>query len=458
MKKQKSICALLALLLIGCTQQHSTEINKNTNHNVNKYGTASVPQASEHHIDKMVNLSDPNGTLSLRQVLALTLMHNPELKVVSLETRAAGARELQAGLWPNPEIEIETENVGGTGQLSGFDSAETTIQLSQLIELGDKSQKRRHLASLEKDLSGFDYQNKKLGVFSGATKAFIEVLKAQEKLQLSNELLKLSEESFETVKKRVEAGKDSPVEKTRASVVLADIKMANRQAKRDLEYASKRLTSFWGQNEPQFKEAAGDLYGIEPIPSLEDMTNQLKQNPQYARWETEIKKSQAELDLEESKAIGDIAIGAGLRRFNETEENAFVFGVSIPLPISNRNQGAKQEAVYNLSKSREQKKTAWLKLQNEFNQIYQEYINSYSQATSLRNEVLPAAIEMFKSATRAYQEGKVDYLNVLDAQRTLFDVKNEYIESLADYHTAKTDIERFIVKEIKDLNFTESER
>ena len=47
----------------------------------------------------------------------------------------------------------------------------------------------------------------------------------------------------------------------------------------------------------------------------------------------------------------------------------------------------------------------------------------------------------------------MDYLNVLDAQRTLFDVKNEYIESLADYHTARTDIERFIASEIETVNY-----
>jgi cobalt-zinc-cadmium efflux system outer membrane protein len=114
--------------------------------------------------------------------------------------------------------------------------------------------------------------------------------------------------------------------------------------------------------------------------------------------------------------------------------------------------------MHNLAKSRQEQKAAWLKFQNEFNETYQEFTNSYSQATSLKNEVLPAATEMFDAATRAYQEGKVDYLNVLDAQRTLFDVKNEYIESLAVYHTTRTDIERFIGKEIESLNNLESEQ
>ena len=245
--------------------------------------------------------------------------------------------------------------------------------------------------------------------------------------------------------------------KNRASVALANIKISHQQAQRNLKYARKQLASFWGQDKPLFKQAIGNLDKVEELSELNNLTNQLKTNPEYIQAEAEIKKSQAVLDLEKAKAVGDVSIGAGLKRFNETDDNAFVFGISIPLPISDRNQGDKQEAVYNLAKSREEKKVTWLRLQNEFNQTYQEFANSYSQAISLKEEVLPAAIEMFNAATRAYQEGKVDYLNVLDAQRTLFDVKNEYIESLAAYHIAKTDIERFISNQNQTVNFSESE-
>ena len=426
--------------------------------NINKTSSTSFSGPSSEPKIETARVTEPSGTLTLRRALGLTLMNNPELRVFSLETGAAQARELQAGLWPNPELEVEVEEAGGTGDRSGFDAAQTTIQLSQLIELGDKSQKRKKVASFEKELASLDYQNKRLEIFSEAAKAFILVLKAQEKLELSNELLKLSEKSFETVEKRVNAGKDSPVEKTRAFVALANIKMLHRETQRNLEYSRKQLASFWGQDKPLFEQAAGNLDSVEQLPTLENLTNRLKLNPEYTRWEAEIKKSQAVLDLEKSKAIGDITIGAGVQRFNETDDNAVVFGISIPLPLSDRNQGAKQEAVYNLAKSREEQKAAWLKLQNEFNETYQEFTNSYSQAISLKSEVLPGAIEMFNAAIRAYQEGKVDYLNVLDAQRTLFYVKNEYIESLAAYHTAKTDIERFIAKEIKTVNISESEQ
>ena len=356
---------LFALLFMGCGQESETKIHQESNHGINDSRMESVSKQTDSRSEEIVRVTEPNGILTLGQVLALTVIHNPELKIFSLETRAAQARELQAGLWPNPEIEVEVENAGGTGELSGFDGAVTTIQLSQLIELGNKSQRLKKVASFEREVAELDFQYKKREVFSEAAKAFIEVLKAQEALQLSNEIVKLSEASFSTVQKRVDVGKDSPVEKTRASVALSNIRMGHRQARRDLEYARKQLAFYWGQDEPSFERAAGDLYRVEQLPVVEDMAGRLNHNPGYVRWAAEIKKSRAALEFEKSKAIGDITIGAGVRRFNETNDNAVVFGVSIPLGISDRNQGAKQEAVYNLAKSRARQRAAWLTLQSE---------------------------------------------------------------------------------------------
>jgi cobalt-zinc-cadmium efflux system outer membrane protein len=84
-------------------------------------------------------IADPIGVITLRKALALALMHNPQLKAFSWDVRVSEARQLQASLWPNPELDIEVEEAGGGGGRSGFDAAETTIALSQLIELGDKS-------------------------------------------------------------------------------------------------------------------------------------------------------------------------------------------------------------------------------------------------------------------------------------------------------------------------------
>lgn len=447
----------LTFLYAGCDQPRRPAVTPSIDRGIKDVLPDSIPEETGTSTTKTPLILESHGDLTLGQALALVLIHNPELKTYSLETRAAEARTLQAGLRPNPEFEVEIENIGGTGQQRGFKAAESTFQLSQLIELGDKAGKRRKAAAFEKELADLDFQSKRLDLFSETAKAFISVLKAQEELQLSNELLKLSEESFAAVEKRADAGKDSPIEKTRASVALSTMKITHLETQRNLDYTKKHLASFWGQDTPLFERAAGNLDRIEPLPSPDELKNLLKQNPQYARWDTEIQKSRAVLELEKSKAIGDITVGAGVRRFNETRDNAFVLGISIPLPLSDRNQGARQEAVYNLAKSTQEQKAAWLKLQTEFNQAYQDYANAYHRADSLKNTVLPAAHEMFGAAIRAYQEGKADYLNVLDAQRTYFEVKSEYIQHLSAYHIAKMDIERFVGNLAETATISESE-
>jgi cobalt-zinc-cadmium efflux system outer membrane protein len=392
---------------------------------------------------------EPNGVLTLRQVLALTLMHNPQLKAYSWETRAAEARELQAGLWPNPELGVEVEDVGGSGPRSGFDAAETTIQLGQLIELGDKAQKRKQIASLEKELSGWDYQAKRLEVLKEAGKAYVELLVIQEKAELLAELVEVSEQTFRSVNLRVEAGKDSPLEKTKASVALSEVQSEYRQVLRELENTRKYVVSFWVSENPQFTRAEGNLEAVADIGPLDDLQQKLLNNPMLARWEKEIARSKAALELEKSKSVMDVSVSAGVKRFNETDDNAIVFGIAIPLPISDRNQGGRMEAVANLSKSREEQRAARIDILNQFNQVYTDLSISLDKTKELHAAILPGAQEVFNASRQAYQEGKIDYLNVLDAQRTYFQVRMQYIDVLAAYHKAVADMECLIGQEIE---------
>jgi len=220
----------------------------------------------------------PTGVITLQEALGLALVRNPELRVSYWLVRASDAERLQASLRPNPELEIEVEEVGGSGERSGFDGAETTVQIAQPIELGQKRAKRTALADLEKDLAQFDYESKRLDVRAEVTKAFVEVLAAQQRLQLTEELLKLSRELSDTVGKRVDAGKDSPLEKTKAAVAVSDSKLRHEQAVRDLQFARRQLVSTWGSEIPIFERAAGPLDCLEPIAPVETLADLTEQN------------------------------------------------------------------------------------------------------------------------------------------------------------------------------------
>ena len=447
------LAMLFAFSVSGCVEQRD-ELSLPKRRLLGRQFSTFRPVARPTETSEVYQIAEPTGAVTLREALALALLHNPELNAFSWEVRVAEARQLQAGLSPNPELEVEVEEVGGPGERSGFDGAESTIQLSQLIELGDKRRKRTKLASLERELTGWDYEAKRLDVLTDVTKTFALVLVAQERLKLTEELLQLSEELAGAVAKRVEAGKDSPLEKTKAEVALSNIKIQHQHAMQRLEFARKGLASTWAGEEPAFESTAGELDSLTPVPPIDELTDLIANNPDIARWSVEINKGKATLELEKAKGISDIAISGGLQRFNETDDNAVVFGISIPLPIANTNQGGKLEATYKLAKAKSEQQAAYTKTQMEFAAAYHALLSAYTEATELKLNVLQGAQSVFEASKTGYIQGKLDYLNVLDAQRTLFEARARYVEALASYHTAKADVERLTGQRIDTIRTT----
>lgn len=410
------------------------------------------PEASK------IEAKELTGVITLKDAISLALLRNPELGALSLEIRSQEARVLQAGLLPNPEISLEAENFGGSGDFHSFDSIENTVQLSQLIELGGKRSKRKIIAAIERDLAGWDYQSKRADVLTQASKAFVEVLAAQEKLVLSDELVRLAEKVFNTVSARVQAGKVSPVEETRAGITFAISRIALKHAQQKLEASRKQLAATWGGKTPLFEIADGALDVITPIPSIMEIEGLISQNPDVARWITEMEKRHANMALEKAKKIPDPAISIGARQFNESHDNAFIIAASIPLPVFNRNQGGILEARHRLAKTEKERQASKMRVFHALAEAYQSLASAYSEATALKADVLPGAQSAFDASRAGYRQGKFGYLVLLDAQRTMFEIKTRYIEALSLYHKAVADVERLIGTGLGTLTKTTAEK
>jgi outer membrane protein, heavy metal efflux system len=392
--------------------------------------------------------NNPAGIITLEQALAAGILQNPELASFSWEVRAAEARLIQEGLFPNPEIESSVENFGGDKELDGFDSAETTVQISQTIELGGKRAKRKQVAAIEKDLAGWEYESKRLDVFTDISKSFWDVMAAQEQYAISEEIASVADNAYNLAAERVKSGKAAPLEEIQAKVAATTARIEFEQEKRELGTARKKLAATWGNAEPIFDKAAADMGALTLPPSFENLEALLSKNPDLARWHAEMERSRAQLNLADAKRIPDLTVGAGPRYYNETDDTAFVMNISVPIPIFNRNQGSTQEARFNLSKTKESRKAAMLKAQNDLEQAYQDLSSAYLTADSLRRIAIPAAQTAFSAALEGYREGKIGYLAVLETQRTFFEVKHQYITTIVNYHKSKADIERLIGSEI----------
>lgn len=398
-----------------------------------------------------LQLEEPAGKLTLRQALSLALMKNPELAAFSWEVRANEALALQSGLLINPEVNVETENFGGSGDFNRFNASETTIQLSQVIELARKPSKRRKVSELERDLAGWDYETKRLDVFTEVTKTFIDVLTAQERLAVREEMSRLAKQFYATVSERVSAGKVSPVEETKAKITLASTQIELNRARNTLKAIRKRLASWWGSLSPDFKEVVGKLDNVTPIPELDLLISRIDQNPDLARWKVEREHRQAAVKLEEAMRIPDLTLSGGVRRLNETNDHTYVFGISIPIPIFNANQGGVLMARYRLVKAEEERRSVEVKVHTLLAETYQGLSASSAVVTVLEKDVLPGAQSAFEAAQEGYRQGKFSFLDVLDAQRTLVEAKSQYIESLNAYHISIAEIERLIGESIDKL-------
>lgn len=393
-------------------------------------------------------VQEPSGELTLRQALELALAGNPDLFSFSWEVRSGDPRILQARLIPNPELGVEFENFLGSGPLRKFDSLETTLSISQLVELGGKRAARIKLASAEKEVVRWDYEAKRADLAAAVAKLFVEVLSAQEKLALAEEIARLAKEVLDVVSARVTAGKISPVEETKASVAWSISGIELERAKLALEGARKRLAAMWGSPKPMFSKAIGQLDRVTPLPLPEVLADRISRNPDVARWAAEMEQRKATLAQERANRVADVTIGGGVRHFREANDTTFLFGATIPLPLFNRNQGKILESQYRISRAESERAAAGIRVLTALSDAYQTLAAGYVESTTLKSIVLPGARSAFDAATEGFRQGKFGYLEVLDAQRTLFEARGRYVEALSSYHKAVADTERLIGGEL----------
>jgi cobalt-zinc-cadmium efflux system outer membrane protein len=377
------------------------------------------------------------GSITLVQALKITLRNNPDLRAFSYEIRAREAQTLQAGMIFNPILDVQVENAIGSGNFNGFDQSETTVQLRQMVELGDKRKLRKSSAKLSKEIAGWDYKVQRLRVLTRVTQSYIHVLKAQQKLSLTGERVKLAEKLLTTVSEMIKAGKVAVVEKIKTEIALANMRIEEERARMKLKNVRRQLSVLWGETKPRFDFASGDFFSVPDRPFLERKAV----NPNISKWTTVLAHRQAQLDVEISKTIPNITFSGGYRRLEEMRDNTLVFGVTVPLNWFNRNQGGIANARHRLSQIQEEKKAATLKFEEGLLQAYGEVSFSHARVISIKTEILPAASKALDAMNEGYRFGKFGLLDVMDSQKTFFQVQSQYIDALVDYHNAIAEVE-----------------
>jgi cobalt-zinc-cadmium efflux system outer membrane protein len=365
------------------------------------------------------------------------MQSNPELSAAQYELQAVEASVLQANVMPNPSVEIGIED-------RRRETRESTLQLSQPIELGGKRSARMRAAERGRDAAQADLNAKRAEVRASVIAAFFDVLSAQERMKLAKESAELAQRATTVASRRVAAGKVSPVEETKARVAESSVRLEFAQARSELVSARKRLSATWGNPSPRFELADGQFDSLPALPDQTQLAQRLTTAPGLTRARFEVDRRQALAQVERSRRIPDMTVSVGVKRSEELGSNQAIVGVSVPLPFFDSNQGNVLESLRRVDKARDELSATEIRLDGELAQAYEKLSVSRQEAESLQSEVVPGAQSAYDAAAKGFEFGKFGFLDVLDAQRTLLQAKSQYLRALSDAHRAAADIDRIL--------------
>lgn len=387
-------------------------------------------------------LVESTASLTLQTALGLAVNANAELSAAQHELKAVDASVLQAGKSPNPTLEFGIQDTQRA-------TRETTVQISQPIELGGKRTMRVKAAEIGRDAASAELHAKVSEIRANVTTAFFDVLTAQERLYLTQDSVEVAQRATTTAAKRVIAGKVSPVEETKARVAEAGVRLELLKARSEVSATRKRLTGFWGNPIPRFERAEGQLESLPELPELSELSRRLASAPVLVRARIEVDRRQALANLERSRRIPDVSINLGIKRSEELGRNQAIFGVSVPLPLFDRNQGNILESLRRTDKARDELSSTEIRLDSELAQAYEKLNTSRQEAEAIQKEILPGAKSAYDAAVTGFEFGKFAFLDVLDAQRTLLQTKSQYLRALSDAHRAAAEIDGILGEPVR---------
>ncbi len=383
------------------------------------------------------------AALTLPQALQRAANTNPRLTAAERSIAMADGRRDQANALPNPNLLVEVDNFA-SGQSGAVSGAETTLQLSQLIELGGKRDARVQAALGDYDAARWEREAARLELLSETTIAFVEVLSTQRRIQLLDRQAAALEKLVPLMKRRVDAGASSPAEVSRTEAAVGLARLDRERARTALAVSRRGLGILLGMDQPDFAAVSGDFGRISRPAPFETTLKAIEDNPQLMRWTAVRARRDAELLSARLKAVPDITASVGWRHYGQTSDNALRLGASLPIPVLDRNRGGIREAQEAAQKTEAERAVNRLALIAVVGKAHDSADGALQQVDLLRRAVLPGARAALATIETGYGQGRFTLLEILDAYRTVAEAELLEHEAMASFHTSVATIEGLI--------------
>lgn len=385
--------------------------------------------------------------LTLKDALQRMLSQNKQLQAQQHALLATEAQGQQFAVRPNPELAVEFEEFAGSGDYSGTDVMQSTLSVSQLVELGGKRGRRQQLAEHQRLLAEQQLAVSRSNLISTTAQRFVDVLVAQKQLALAQNQLDQSAQVLTTVNEAVLAGEKAPIEALRFKSLATQAQIRYQRAMATLENSRMILASSWHSSVADFTEVEGNLSLVPALPTWDAIEHQLDSAPLFILGQRQQQLAQAELALERANRVSNLTFEVGVKRDNGNDDTALLAGLSMPLALFDRNQGAIAAANLRVAQADAEGHALRQQLRQQVLTSYRNAQLSRQEIEALTSDLIPAAQAVFEALSYGYGQGKFGVIEVLDAQGNLFDSEDRYIEALTRYHQQFSELGRLLGSE-----------
>jgi cobalt-zinc-cadmium efflux system outer membrane protein len=380
--------------------------------------------------------------LTLAGAVERALKSRPELTGFLFTQRVQDASRAEAGLKPLPQIELLVEDALGTGSRSGFQSMQSSLILSQVLELRGKREGREAVVLANSDRLLNEHSAQQLDVAAEVARRFVAVLEGQLHFDLATEALRIAEGAQIKVEERVKASRSPPAEAARAGVQLWDTKLLLEDVEHELEISRHILAAAMGEERVRFGPVMGELMVLPQVESFESLVARLPQTPELLRFATEERVRDAEIRLAEMQRRADPRLSLGARRYEQGNDVALVAGITIPLFAPRAAQPAIDRARAQRDLAGSGREAQRLRVQAQLFSTLTQLQHEHHLSTTLREELIPRLETALEQATYAYERGRFSYLEWTVAQRELLEGHLRLLESASRFHVLRVEIER----------------
>ena len=377
--------------------------------------------------------------LDYHDALERARMFSPMLKSRAIQMQSVDALQEQAGRRPNPELDLDLENFSGS--LPGFSNSETTIFMRQRFERGGKREARTRLATAGGSMALADQHAFDLELARDVAQSFAAGLAAQDRLALRRELLSLADEAVRSAEEKVAVGAVLRAEATRSRVTRNRVAIELAVAEQELELARRAMARLFGQSTIDFGLISGTLDTIRVLPEAADLDTLLGAHPAILKYRAEAQAARASAGLQRSLASQDLSLGAGFRLLDGADDGTFLVGLSMPLPLSDRNKGLIRAADISIEQAALAELAARNDLTNGLEQTLGRIRVAQSAVRGLRRDVLPSARASYDEVEIAYSQGRLTYLDLLEARRSLAESRLMEIDWLERLYSLRAELE-----------------